>query len=427
MSLFEQIKSHVADDTVSGLVIEVEYLPLNGPTSPVAPPTYAGDNQNDKTPRHALTEAAFVPQASDDGWHTDFQRTPDSTPRLAQRVVLNSYAAQSGRSETATWRQQERLGVRLPAIIVDGNPAARTVKEPQLADALRHTFSTWDLAHRQNDAWIKFATAGDKTLVWQQEIVGIDNETDPSRVKSLIAAASAERADLLYRYFPNSAIYGFWLSSGVAARHRLARAYSSEIVGFGAHPVASGATKLDPTGGALNTTGVTVGSDGSLTVKTTATQRTRPSLAGFGQVPAQSATHAFVCELILEQSSLSLQVLRSLRYPDRRQALAATTVLALLSLAGHALATEDGFLRSGCALVPIDERWGWRRRGTRSPEPLPVADADEIAQALREAIAEAGQAGLSFADPITLTFSEPELEIIRQRVASDANTLTSDD
>jgi CRISPR-associated protein Csb1 len=426
MPLLEQIKSHVADAAVSGLVIEVEYHPLNGLASPVAPPTYAGEGQADKAPRHAVTEEAFVPQAADGGWHTDIQREPDAKPRLAPRVVLNSYAAQSGRAETATWSQQERLGVRLPAIIVDGTSAAKDADEPQLADALRHTFSTWELAHRQNDAWIKFATADGKSLVWQQGVVGIDDEVDPSQVKSLIATASAERADLLYRYFPNSAVNGFWVSSGVAARHKLARAYSSEIVGFGAHPVASGATKLDPTGGALKSTGVAVKDDGSLIVKDVATPKTRPSSAGFGQVPAQPATHAFVCELILEQSSLSLQVLRGLHYPSQEQELAATTVLTLLSLAGHALATEDGFLRSSCALVPVAERWGWRRRGEVSPEPLPVADVDEIAEALREAVAEAKQVGLSFAEPITLAFSKPELEIIRQRVVSDANTLASD-
>jgi hypothetical protein len=69
--------------------------------------------------------------------------------------------------------------------------------------------------------------------------------------------------------------------------------------------------------------------------------------------------------------------------------------------------------------VPIDERWGWRRRGEASPEPLPVADVEEITHALRAAIVEAEQTGLNFAAPITLTFSAPEREIIRQRVDSD--------
>ena len=424
MTLLDQIKSHIADDDVSGLVIEVEHQPLNGPASPVAPPTYASESRNDKSPRHAVTQEAFLPEPGEGGWHTALRRTPEGRPVLAPRVVLNSFAAQSGRCETATWQQRERLGIELPAILVDGSENARRVEDDrQLADALRHTFSTWELAHRQNDAWLKFATADDQQLVWQQGIGEIGAEAGAAQVKSLIATASAERADLLYGHFPNSAVYGFWVSSGVAVRHRLARAFSSEIVGFGAHPVAGGATKLDPTGGALNTTGVDVQTDGSLTVTEKATAKTRPSLAGFGQVPAPAATRAFVCELILEQASLSLQVLRGLRYPNREQALAATTVLTLLALAGHTLATEDGFLRSGCALVPVEERWGWRRRGRRSPEPLPVANVEEVAQALREAVAEAEKVELSFAAPIRLAFSEAEVEIIRQRVVSDTKTL----
>ncbi|MDF1489856.1 type I-G CRISPR-associated protein Cas7 [Tessaracoccus caeni] len=426
MSLLDNIKAHVSDESISGLVFEVDYEPLSGPATPVAPPTYAPKEKGGPA-QHAFTPEAFVPEPADGGWYSGLQRNQDSTPRLASRIVLNSVQAQAGRAELAAWRCQDRLGLRLPGIIVDGRPAAETAKDPQLADALRRSFSTWELAHRQNDAWIKFATTDDKRLVWQQDVGTIEGTADASRVKSLIAAASAERADLLYRYFPNAAIFGFWVSSGVAARHRLARAFSSEIVGLGAHPVASGATKLDPTGGAINTTGVTVNSDNSLTVKATSTKQTRPSLAGFGQIPAQPGTRSFLCEFILEQGSVSLQLLRSLRYPNQEQSVTATTVLTLLSLAGHALATEDGFLRSGCALVPVDERWGWRRRGQRTPEALPVATLAEIAEALHEAILEAEGVGLSFAEPITLQFSGPELEIIGQRVASDAKTLISEE
>lgn len=426
MSLLDNIKSHIADGSVSGLVIEVEYEPLSGPTTPVAPPTYAPKEKGGPA-QHSFTPEAFVPKPAEDGWHNALQRDQDYTPRLAPRIVLNSVQAQAGRAELATWQQQERLGVQFPAIVVDGRPAAEAAKDPQLADALHRSFSTWELAHRQNDAWIKFATTDGKRLVWQQDIAGISDTADASEVKSLIAMASAERADLLYRYFPNSAVYGFWISSGVAARHRLARAYSSEIVGFGAHRIMSGATKLDPTGGALNTTGVTVNADNSLTVKPTSSAKSRPSLAGFGQIPGQPGARTVECELILEQASVSLQVLRGLRYPTQEQALAATTVLTLLSLAGHALATEDSFFRSGCTLVPITEKWGWRHRGQRSPEALPVAPVPEIAEALRTAILEAERTGLSFAEPITLQFSAPELEIISQRVASDAKTLVSEE
>ena len=426
-SFLDQIKAHVADNAVSGLTIEVEHQPLNGPATPVAPPTYAGD---DRQAQHAVTEAAFVPQQGENGWYSELQRDVASgIPRGAPRVVIDSFAAQSGRCETALWQGQERLGISLPALIIDGAPeASRAIKqgERQLADSLQRNFSTWELAHRQNDAWIKYATAGDGKLVWQQDIVEITDDAGAGTVKSLITAASSERGDLLYRYFPNSAIYGYWLSSGVARRHRQARAFSSEVVGYGALKVLSGATKLDPTGGASASTSVAVSPDGSLKVTSTGKGRTEPSKLGFGQIPGGPKVKGYVCELILEQSSISLQVLRSVKYQNAEQALAANTVLTLLSLAGHSLAVEDGFLRSGCALVPIEERWGWRRRGSRVPETLEIVGIDEISAALREAISEAVRCGLRFAEPITLSFSEPETELIRQRVTNESNKLVSE-
>ena len=426
-SFLEKIKAHVADNTISGLVIEVEHQPLSGPAASVAPPTYAGE---DRQARHAVTESAFVPQQGEGGWYSELQRDAASgTPRPAPRVVLDSFAAQSGRCETALWQGQERLGISLPALIVDGAPeASRAIEqgERQLADSLHRNFSTWELAHRQNDAWIKYATAGDGKLVWQQDIVEITDDAGAGTVKSLITAASSERGDLLYRYFPNSAIYGYWLSSGVARRHRQARAFSSEVVGYGALKVLSGATKLDPTGGASASTSVAVSPDGSLKVTSTGKGRTEPSKLGFGQIPGGPKVKGYVCELILEQSSISLQVLRSVKYQNAEQALAANTVLTLLALAGHSLAAEDGFLRSGCALVPIEERWGWRRRGSRVPETLEIVGIDEISAALREAISEAVRCGLRFAEPITLSFSEPETELIRQRVTNESNKLVSE-
>lgn len=426
-SFLDRIKAHVADAAISGLTMEVEHQPLNGPAAPVAPPTYAGEGHA----QHAVTDAAFVPQQGEKGWYSELQRDAASgTPRRAPRVVLDSFAAQSGRCETALWQGQERLGISLPALIVDGAPEAVRAMERgdrQLADSLQHNFSTWELAHRQNDAWIKYATAGDGKLVWQQDVVDITDDANADTVKSLVSAASSERGDLLYRYFPNSAIYGYWLSSGVARRHRQARAYSSEVVGYGAHKVFSGATKLDPTGGASASTSVLVSPDGALKVANTGKGKTAPSKLGFGQIPGGPEVKGYVCELILEQSSVSLQVLRSVKYPNAEQALAANTVLTLLALAGHSLAAEDGFLRSGCALVPVEERWGWRRRGSRVPETLEVVGIDEISAALREAISEAERCGLRLAEPITLSFSAPEIELIRQRVANESNKVVSEE
>lgn len=416
-SLKAVIRDHVADPEVSGLIAETEHEPLGGPAVPVAPPTYGrAEGDRSKDPLHAHAEAAFVPAARGSGWLLDLQREGDqnSSPRLAPRVVLDSYAAQSGRAETAVWNAQERLGLSLPAIVIDGGSATDET-DAGLRDALSTTVSSWEAAHRHVDAWFRFATQNGAEQVWQQAIAA-DEE---SNLKTLIATAGPKRAELLYRYFPNASVYGFWLSSGVATRHRLARAYSSEIIGYGALPVIAGATKLDPVGGTSKSSGVVV-SDQSLTVVPSATKGSaRPSEKGFGQVPSKPTVRGYVCELIVQQSSLSLSVLRSLSYPSADQALAASTVLTLLAIAGRHLSSEDGFLRSGCALVPTAERWGWRRRGHSEPETLEITGVAQIADALRDAISDAEAAGLVFADPIRLNWSDAERQLIRERVREE--------
>ncbi|GAB3057130.1 type I-G CRISPR-associated protein Cas7 [Sediminivirga luteola] len=423
-TLKDIVAAHVADPAVSGLIIETEYEPLGGRAATVAPPTYAKENRNDP-PRHAVTQEAFRPEADENGWFHAIRLGEDGQPVLVPRVVLDGVASQSGRAECALWEQQHRLGLALPGVIVSGEKAAVDVDDPALREALNITVSTWDLSHRQNDAWLKFATEDGKTQVWQQEIG--DVSAPGANLKTLITQASPENAGLLFRHFPNSAVYGFWLSSGVAQRHRLARAYSSEIVGYGAHPVIAGTTKLDPVGGASNESQVTVKDGTKLTVAEKRVGKTgRPSEAGFGQVPADAVVRAYVCELILQQSSVSLQALRSLRFETPEQSQAALTVLTLLAMAGRVLGNEDGFLRSGCALVAVDERWGWRRHGQRAPEALDAPTVDDLAEALQEALADARKTGLDFAAPIEVQFSAEERQLIKNRVVTESTKVNED-
>lgn len=426
-TLKQLFHERVGDPTVSGLLIETELEPIAGKATPVAPPTYAGAGTEDKkVPTHAFTPEAFVPAPDEHGWYAALQSDPQTgAPRLAPRVVYNSFAAESGRAETSLWNGQQRLGITLPAILVDGREAAAKVaasnpRRRQLEEALDFALSTWQLAHRQNDAWLRYAVDDAQTQIWQQD------ENDPASLKHLITAAGAKRGDLLYRYFPNSAIYGFWLSSGVAARHKLPRAYSSEIIGYGARAVSSGATKLDATGGAPNSIGVERDASGGLTLAKKLTKQNRPSLSGFGLVPSTPLVRTYASELILQQSTLSLAVLRTIRFETEAQSRAALTVLALLAATGHVLAGQDGFLRSSAALNPVEQRWGWRRQGVRHPELLATPSVDDLAAALREAIDDAEQLGLGFAPTITVRLSPVEQALIEQRVTDESSSVESE-
>lgn len=414
--LKDAVHRHVIDPDTAGLVIETELTPLGGPSTAVAPPTYARETTDrSKDPNFAETENAFVPAKDSEGWHRAIRRG-DEGPVLARRVLIDSVASQSGRAETALWDIQEDLGLELPGITVtgayDGEPANEV--ERGIADALRTTISTWTAPHRQADAWVRFAETESGRQVWQEDA--------PDSVKSLITSTSAATGERLYRNFPNSALYGYWLSSGTATRHRLPRAYSSEVVGYGAQPVTTGTTKLDAAGGASDKSKVKIGADRQLVTGSGG----KPSSAGFGQVPSQPVTTGYVCDLILQQTSLSLAVLRSLTFRDQEVKDAALTVLTLLGMLGHRLAGRDGFLRSGCSLVAVEERWGWMRRGHLHPEPLAVGEFDELKEALLEAIQDTEALGLAFAAPVRLRLSEAEITLIQERVTIESAKQTSD-
>lgn len=434
-SLKNLIRAAVSDPAVTAIVAETELEPLLGRTEPICPPTYSrpsGDKSKD--PYFALSPEAFVPEEHASGWHLDTKMGEKNTPITAPRVEVDSIGSQATRAEEALWASRKRLNLALPGIVVTA-PSSTVVEEqvkkikPEnsvgadvLAAAIRQTFadlqptSTWQFAHRQADAWVRYAANPDGSQVWSG-----------GAVKDLVTRASAENAELLYQNFPNACIFGFWLSSGVAQRHRLPRAYSSEISGFDALEIKSAATKLDPMGGAPN----------SLTMSLTASGvalggKNKPSDLGFGQVPTSPATRAFQCDKILQQSSLSLPVLRSLRFSADacgEKNVAASTVLTLLAIAGRTLSSEDGFLRSGCSLIPRAERWGIRRRLADPANPIEnfdVPDIEQISTALHEAIDDAEALGLKFAAPIELSMSKVQAELIATRVSTELSKSASE-
>lgn len=258
--LKDAVYRHVTDPDTAGLVIETELIPIGGRSTAIAPPTYARDAADrSKEPNFAETQNAFIPAKDSEDWYREIRRG-DQGPVLAKSVLVDSVASQSGRAETALWDIQEDLGLQLPGITVagayDGEPANDL--ERQTADALKTTISTWTAPHRQADAWVRFAETETNRQVWQ--------ENAPDSVKSLITSTSAATGERLYRNFPNSALYGYWLSSGTAARHKLPRAYSSEVVGYGVQPVTTGTTKLDAAGGASDKSKAKIGPDGKLVI-----------------------------------------------------------------------------------------------------------------------------------------------------------------
>lgn len=434
-ALYETVISTVSDSRAAAIVTESTYSPANGIGKPIAPPTYAGDDREAAT--FAYTEHAYVPVSDENGWHTQIRRDADRRPQTAAQVVVNSVQAESGRAEEATWTSPYRLDFELPGIVVE--PPKQEVIERAITEAIKKVkagpemagriqaevsavlrdfeVSTWTLAHRQADAWIKYAANPDGTQVWEG-----------GEVKDRITEASARNADLLYSYFVNAGAYGMWLSSGVARRHRIPRAYSSEIVGYEARPIRRAATKLDAAGGAAKGTALTM-KDGKLIEG----KGHKPSDLGFGQVPTSPRESAFECALILQQASISLPVFRSFRFSEdsgHEKRTAAAAVFALLAVVGHELAAEDSFLRAECSLVRESARWGVRRSsstGAAGIEDIDVPDADTAITALREAVEAAEAVGLSFAPRTTIALSPVQTAVVAERVARELAKTTGSD
>lgn len=425
MSLYEDTRHVVQDRRASALVIEEVMEPTKGAIAAICPPTYSGGEKG--IPHYAVTDRALIPARSTNGWHHD-NVIIDGAPRLAKRVVVNAIPACADGAETALYHNQERLGVRFPALIVDARTVddarikAALVKakrqpesstaEAQIRAALQFRVGSWDLAHRGADSWVMFAQApGGNSQVWATD----------GGVKDILLNIAHESGDNVYRYTPNAALFGNWLSAGTARRHAIPRSYSCEITGYGATDVVRAATKLDRAGGSTKYGRKLTASGAGVALGATGRE---PSELGFGQVPTSPAVRGFQCELILRQASIAMRALDRFTYTDdrsRTKAQAAKTVYTLLGIAGHLLAQEDGFLRSECDLITVEERWGWRQHGTREPRLIEVPSVDETADALQRSIRDAESVGLVFAEEIILSPSDAQVGLIVDRVLEEGS------
>ncbi len=345
-----------------------DMVPTAGRGAPIAPPTYIANSDGSV---FARSEAQPVP--TPESSYREFAKDPDSGALvLRPSVVVNSQGAEATRIETAIIENEDLLGVKLPGIFLDhektsdekllevATNALKKWKEPApydakfLAEMLRDDLrqaeaSTWVASHRHADAYIRHSEIGGKQI-W----------ADPdSEVYKIITNASADRADLLFRYFPNSALFGFWLSSVAPRRHKLARSLSSVMTGYDAHDIAYGATKGDVLGGIASEAKLQLDEK---TLELREGGKRSPSEFGLGLVPNAPTTKAFSCGSILRQSSVSLSNLRHLKVPGNREASRLIAdVLAWLGIFGLLVTQDDNFLRSGCDLVTAQSTSGFKR------------------------------------------------------------------
>ncbi|APT89438.1 hypothetical protein CFRA_09475 [Corynebacterium frankenforstense DSM 45800] len=406
-----------------------DMIPTGGRGAPVAPPTYIGEERG--VPKFAYSAEHPVPDPA--SGYARFLTDENGAHVLRPAVVINSLGAEATGIEAAIFAGQEELGVTLPGIFLNADDysdadlegiAKKSLKKDNsqytpetLAQALRFDLesahaSTWTTPHRHVDTYIRHAVI-DGQQIWANP---------GSEVYSIIAQASQGRADLLFRYFPNSALMGFWLSSVAPRRHKLARALSSTVQGYDAHEVVYGATKGDVLGGITSTTGMRRNAKTLELEPAAASKKTAPSAVGLGLVPTSPVTKAFSCSAILRRSSISLTHLRHLSVPGNPEASTQIAdVLAWMGVYGLLATASEGFYRSGCDLVTGSENSSLTligRDGTETPWDVSVEDA---AEGFRAAYAKLPEE-LRFAEPIKAGYPETIVAARADTLVAESNT-----
>ena len=149
--------------------------------------------------------------------------------------------------------------------------------------------------------------------------------------------------------------------------------------------------------------------------------RGKPSAAVHGNIRPDILDGGFTVSKARQTTTLSLAVLRRLRFPlddaadsDHDVDLAARTTLAALGLAAGTLARSDADLRSRCQLFAEQApTWALLDRPGEAPREFEL-DSESALHLLNQAIAGARDAGLPWEGEIELTPSPELVELVRR-------------
>ena len=263
---------------------------------------------------------------------------------LVDCVLLDGQASQSNRFEEGLVEMAASGRVRIPDIRVD--------------QAEFGVHSALEMSHRCFDAWVEDALDGDGRF-GDSELYG--------RLASVINRGVARA---MVEHFPVGLLLGCWASrrSNPQGSTRLARALTSEIIGYDVQAGERASSRLDlqHVSREVKVSDRGVGPDGGFeTLDAKASKGKKPSELGYGNVVPQAAAHGGVTVAYAEQQTVvSLTAMRATRMdefsvgsePDPARDLVARELLTLLAVALLEAQSERGWdLRSGCQLVPEAE------------------------------------------------------------------------
>ena len=364
-----------------------DYQPAGGPGDKVFPPTYEG------------------------GKYATEERIDPATGEVRQCVLLDSVQSQANRMELALLEAHRVGTVQLPLLVT------RFDQEELLK---KFTVTSLEAPHRVADA-----------LFRDSLIEGtIFRKSEKGRI---LDTAEVRNATGLLGLCPTALIFGLWDSTGPrgGAGCKFQRAVVSEIVGYEAVVGKKTAIRIDPAeimrdsatlyerkSKSSDTPDWTLDKkDSNKKFKKTG----RPSEVNHGNILTSIEEGGFTISKARQTTTLSLAVLRRLRFPlngaadsDHETDLAARTALAALGLAAGTLARVDTDLRSRCQLFAVQESvWELLDRPGESPREFELSPEDSL-KLLEAAITAAKNAGLPWEDEIELTPSPDLVELVRR-------------
>ena len=379
----------------SAFTCATDYQPTGGRGEKVFPPTYEG------------------------GKYATEERIDPETGEIRNCVLLDSVQSQANRMELALLEAHRTGTVSIPLL---------TTRFDQDVLLKKFTVTSLEAPHRAADALFRDSLL--KGLIFRKSDKGL-----------ILDTADIRNATGLFGLCPTALVFGLWDSTGPRGGlgAKFQRALVSEIVGYDAIPGVRTASRIDPAQIMLGA--------GTLYTRKSESERAprwtldakqgkgklkrtgRPSEANHGNVTPSISDGGFTISKARQTTTLSLAVLRRLRFPlhgtadsDAATDLTARTALAALGLAAGTLARIDSDLRSRCHLF-AESTPVWKlldRPGMLTTEY--DLDPDAALALLSESIEEAKEAGLPWEGEIDLTPSSELVELVRRSQVLAAST-----
>lgn len=194
----EAVREALRNPACAGIRISYEYVPANGEGMPITPP--AG-HLNEK-----LSEKSRVMKP------VDQQPGIFDVPDGGKGVIVNTYGAQASRLEAALKHSAEEIGYPLIKVFRAKEDGSKELLSTSLDWPHRQADFHWKCLNPDNTRYQKL----DQEKSYQK----LDQDKPPSPYENT-RLATPSTADAILKYFPVSALLGWWHSQEGVSQKRL--------------------------------------------------------------------------------------------------------------------------------------------------------------------------------------------------------------